>query len=219
MKKVLAVLFCSLFVVSSAFAFGVPGLGGGGGSKSSASLDDAVSAQNDLVKAYVQGAKNNMEAQATMADALGLKEQSAVFTATAEGINESNAKDVPAEVAKTEDASKEIADALKNAKELSADSKKKVAMSLLPLAVSLTNYKVAGDKSKTSLEMAKSVIENASMMDKVKAKKQLDPVLAIAPKVPGDLAALASTAKNYIQFAKSNKIEVPKDVTKALGDL
>ena len=219
MKKVLVVLFCSLFVVSSAFAFGVPGLGGGGGSKSSASLDDAVSAQNDLVKAYVQGAKNNMQAQATMADALGLKEQSAVFTATAEGMNESNAKDIPAEVAKTEDASKKIADELKNAKELSADSKKKVAKSLVPLAVSLANYKVAGDKSKTSLEMAKSVIENASMMDKAKAKKQLDPVLAIAPKVPGDLTALASTAKSYIQFAKSNKIEVPKDVTKELGDL
>jgi hypothetical protein len=213
-------LLIVLLTTGVGFAFGLPSIPGvGDASSASASLEDAVSAQTDLENAYSNGAKFNLQTQGLMAEALGLKDEAAKFLTAADGIQEGNAKSVEATRATTEGLSAVVEQKMAQGEVLSTESKKKVGESLVTMAQSLLSYKIAADKSQSSLEMAKSVIANAPLTQKLSAKNTLNPVLTIAPKVPGDLASVAATAKKYMAFAKSAGIEPPSDLNSALGDL
>jgi hypothetical protein len=217
-RMIFAVLTVVVFSANG-FAFGIPKLPGTGSKSAPAvNIEDALSMQNDLMKAYTNGVKYNLEANSIMGDALNLKEEAANLKADAQGVDGTNVKDLKARVAKTKNATLKIENAMASNKELSSEAKKKVAKSFIPLAASLVSYKVAADKSVSALENAKSVIENAPMTEKLSAKSKLDPILTIAPSVPGDLADVLSMTNNYVKFAKSNGIEVPKDLSAALGD-
>lgn len=220
MKKVVVSLSIVFLTAGSVFAFGVPSMPGASAKKSaSVSMEDAVSSQADLVQAYSNGVKLNLQTQSIMADALGLKDESAKLLTAAESINEGNAKGIDATVAGTKSQSEAVANKMAEGGELSGESKKLVGKSLVTMGLSLVSYKQAAGKAKDSLDMAQSVIKSASMTQKLSAKDTLSPVLSIAPKVPGDLVNIASVAKKYIDFAKSAGIKPPSDLTKALGDL
>ena len=219
MKRVTIALVMIVLMAGSSFAFGVPSFGAKKAAAPAISLDAVMAAQTDLVSAYVAGNKLDLQTKSILADALGLKEQSATLLTASESINEGNAKDIPATQAKTEDAQNAINEKMDASKELSADAKGKVGESLLTLGMSVVSYKQAADLSKGALDSAQSVIKSASMTDAMSLKKKLDPVLSIAPKVPGDLTSVLSTATKYIQFAKSAGVAIPKDATAALGAL
>jgi|GEM_PF-2914343 polyhydroxyalkanoate synthesis regulator phasin len=222
MKRGLFALLVLLIAASNSFGFGLPGLPGakseaqGGGA---ATMDDAVAAQNDLIKAYSSGVKFNLITQGLMAEALGMKDKAAKCKTTADAINEGNAEGLQASKAITDEATAEIEKKMAEAGELSAESKKKVGESLVTMAQCLIAYKTAADKSQNSLKLAQSVIESAPVTQKLSAKKQLDPVLSIAPSVPSELANVSTTATKYVQFAKSAGIQAPSDLNKALGEL
>lgn len=220
MKKVVVVCSLMVLVAGSAFGWGIPKLGGEAKSDApAASLEDAIKAQKDLVSAYAEGAKLNYQAQGLMAGALGLKEEAAKYETAAKSAGTGNFQDMEAAQANTKDMSKVILEKMTSGESLSSDAKKQLAASLIPMAGSIVSYKNAASKAKGALESAKSVISNAPMTEKASAKKQLDPVLTIAPKVPGDVTEVAATAKKYIEFCKSAGVEPPSDLTKALGDL
>ena len=218
MKKILIGVLILLFTSTSVFSFGVPKIGGGD-KKPAVSLEDALVAQNDLVGAYVAGNKYDLETKAILADALGLKDEAAELKMASESINEGNSKDISATQAKTKNAQKAIEAKMGESKELSTDAKKKVGESLASLTKSVISYKKAAELSTGALDSAKSVVKNASMTDALSIKKKLGSVLKIAPKVPGDLISIASTATKYMSFAKSAGVKPPSDLTSALGDL
>ena len=96
---------------------------------------------------------------------------------------------------------------------------RKVGLSLVSLTKSVLAYKTAADLSTGALDSAQSVVKSASMTDVMSIKEKLSPVLSIAPKVPGDLTSIVTTATKYVQFAKAAGVKPPSDLTSALGDL
>lgn len=220
MKKMVIVLAIVALSVGPAFGF-TKGLTGGGNKQDAAAvtMDDAVASQSNLMKAYSQGVKYNLATQGTMAEALGLKEEAAKLHTAAESIQEGNAKGIEATKAETASLTEVVDQKMAAGGDLSDGAKKKVGQSLLTMAKSLLAYKTAADMSKSTLDLAQDVIKDAPMTQKISAKKTLDPVLTIAPKVPGELANVTTTAKQYIDFAKSVGVEPPADLNKALGDL
>lgn len=219
MKKVTIALVMIVLMAGTSFAFGVPSFGGKKDAAPAVSLEDAMAAQTDLVSAYVTGNKADLETKSIIADALGLRDQAAELMTASESINEGNAKDISATQAKTEGAQKAIDEKMDGSKELSAEAKKKVGLSLVSLTKCVLAYKTAADLSTGALDSAQSVVKSASMTEVMSIKKDLGPVLSIAPKVPGDLTSVVTTATKYVQFAKSAGVEPPSDLTSALGDL
>lgn len=220
MKKMVIVLAVVVLTVGPAFGFTKGLIGGGKNQAASAvTMDDAVASQSDLVKSYSQGVKYNFQTQSTMAAALGLKEEAAKLHTAAESIQEGNVKGIEAAKAETAGLTEAVDKKVAAGGELSDEAKKKVGQSLITMCKSLLAYRTAADMSKSTLELAQTVIKDAPITQKMSAKKTLDPVLTIGPKVPGEMANMASTAKHYIDFAKSVGVEPPADLNKALGDL
>jgi len=220
MARVVVVVLALMMISVNGFAFGLPkapAMGSASG-KSAVSIDDALSMQNDLLKAYANGVKLNCEAQSIMSEALGLDSLAADLKAESDGLSETNVDGLEASVAKSKAATDAISKKMAESKELSAEAKGKVAKSLVPLGLSLLSYKSAAEKGVSALDGAKSVIENAPMTQKLSAKSKLDPILSIAPSLPGDLSNVIAMAGKYVEFAKSNDIEPPKGLNDALGD-
>lgn len=220
MKRIIVALVVVLAMAGQGWAFGVPGLGKKEETKApSFSLDDALAAQGDLIKAYADGNKFDLMTKSLMADALGLKEDAATLKTAAESIDAGNVEGIEAAQAKTEAAQTAVAQKMEKSDKLSADAQMTVGKSLVTLGSCLLSYKAAASQCDKSIDMAKNVIDNASLMNKMSVKKQLDPVLSVAPKVPGDLESLMGTAKKYVEFAKSAGVEPPSDLKQAIGDL
>lgn len=218
----IGLLFMATVATGRAEAFGVPDLGKAlGASQGGSSLESAVDSQDKLVKTYVGAAQFNLEAQRIMAEALGLKERAAELETQAASLGSGNVN--KGEIDKirglTQAAQEEIDGQMAEARELSPESKVMVAKSMLPFAQCVLGYKDAAALCEDSLSLANDVIQNAPLTQKLSATRQLEKVVYLAPKVPSDLTAALSTAKKYVDFAKSNDVEMPADATDALGDL
>lgn len=218
MKKVLATLLVGLFIVTLGFANGLPGIGAKK-SSSEVNIEEALSAQSNLVNAYVAGNIYDLESKSLLAEALGFKDYAATLRMASESINDGNVKDIPSIQAKTEEAQKAIDAKMAESSELSEEAKVKVVESLGSLALCIVNYKSAVDYSKPALESATAAVKDASPMKVLSVKQNFDLALFIGPKVPTDFASLVQTATRYIAFAKSAGIEPPLDLEDALGDL
>ncbi|MCK5680035.1 hypothetical protein KAI46_04405 [bacterium] len=227
MKKISLLLICGLvfFFCFSSFvlAWDMPKIGK---KKSVAgvagvSIDDALKGQGDLVETYMNGVQSNLKANALLIDALGDKESADKYNAAAEGISSGNCDSdcLDKNIELTEESNAKCDELLGSAEEVSAESKVKFGESLKHLGTAVLYYKQASAKSADSLSKAKSVIESAPITKKLSFRSKLKPVLKIAPRAPKDFFNAGKTLKKCIDFAKINKIEVPKDATEALGEL
>lgn len=214
--------FISALAANHAAAFGVSNLSSAlGGSDEGISVESAVASQDKLVKTYVGATQHNLQAQAIMAQALGLKEKAAELETQANTLGSGNVDKGEIEKTRelTEAAQEVINENLTEAQALSPEAKILVAKSLLPFATCVLGYKDAASLCGDSLELANKVIQNAPLTQKLSATNQLKKVLYLAPKVPGDLTSVLGTAKKYVDFAKSNDVEIPADAADALGIL
>lgn len=224
MKKISLLLICGLvflFCFSSfAFAWKMPKIGKGK-SAASVSIDDALKGQDDLIETYMNGVQSNLKANALLIDALGDKESAAKYSAAAEGISSGNCDSncLDKNIKITEESNGKSDELLGSAKEVSAESKVKFGKSLVQLGTAVLYYKQASVKSGDSLSSAKSVIESAPLTKKLSFRSKLKPVLKVGPRAPKDLCNAGKTLKKCIDFAKVNKIKVPKKATEALGEL
>jgi hypothetical protein len=219
MKKLLLALLIVTMTTATGFAFGIPKLSKQSGGAPAVTMDQALKTQNDLVAAYVAGKKYDLETKAMIAEALGLREEAAVLMTASESISEGNVQDIPATQAKTEEAQQAMEEKMADSKELSKEAQIKVGESLLCLTKSVLNYKKAVDLSHNALDSAQSVVKSSSPTEVFKVKKQLNPVLTIAPKLPDDLVSVAETSSRYVAFAKTVGVEPPADLESALGNL
>lgn len=173
---------------------------GGGGSKGG-----GVTAET-LVKGYVSGTKNVLSADSKFLSALGLKDQAANAELQAknltEGATASNLED--AAKIQTEN-SKAIAAQLDGKKvQLDAEGKKNFTLGLVDLAKGIKDYSgVSSDMSgfKPSLTSIGGAAGAA---------------MYIVKSLPDTTINLMSTLKRAVDFAKENKIEVPKEATSLL---
>lgn len=211
MKKsiiVTALLAASVLGASaSCYAFGLGGLMGG---SSKSSGVDLSATQTQTVNDYVAASKLLLSSDSKMSDALGLKDKVAGYKETSDSLTAGTSTD---SIKKADEAissgTENIANAMKNKPELSAESKVKFTAGLVDLAAGTVSFsKVAKDVSS-----AQSAITGASPMELMK----LGELVYLAKSVPGNLKNYASALSSAIAFAKTNKIEIPKSATDALG--
>ena len=218
---VVSVLF--VFTSANVFGFGLPKIGGKGEEKASVSKDDVINQQSDLSRKYMAYSLKITDAQILMAQAFGFKEEKEKLEAQKKALESGNviSKDeIEKQRELTEDTQKKIDEHMKKSEDLSDEGKKNYQKSLAPYFEGLLILSKDVVPSATQcIGGANNVIKNAPMMEKLKLKKTFDTVLYLGPKVGPDLKDLASTGSKYITYAKKNKVKIPENAEKILGDL
>jgi len=183
-----------------------------GGSKAPAGGSDINVQQDALVQSYAGANKQVLNANAKMAEALGLKDAAATSRATAEAYGSSSTKDGLSDADKA--AAPEIqavSDELKKQPKLDAASKAKFADGITLLASGVLKY--AGmRKAVTDFSAG---LKSASVLSVPK----LQAGAYVATNFPTGMKTLGGTLQSALSYAKSNDIPVPKDATEALAAL
>ena len=210
---------------SSALAIGMGDVTGDKkdeGGSSGASLEDVTAQQDKLVKKYVSSAAHINEAQLKIARALELKGEVAKLEESAKALESGSVTDEDSieKISKTSaEADNAISKKMKAKQDLSADSKKELAKSLVPYAIGLREAKAMSDQFEPFLSSAKDAIKNASMTKKASAKNKLGAGMYVAKNAPGLTKDLLGTSQNLLSYAKSQNVDVPKEATDKLGSL
>lgn len=195
-------------IALAAPATGMAQLGGllGGNKQSSNSGADLGGQQESLVRNYVAAGKDVSIANGHLADALGIKAQSANATATADSLS---AKDVEAQDKAISAEAAAVSEALKGQATLKdAESKAKYAKGLLSLATGVKKY----------LDLRKDAQGFASGLSSA-SPLQLGKLQAgayVAKNLPTSVTTLTTVLKSAVEFGKSNGVEIPKDATSLL---
>jgi hypothetical protein len=201
----------SIGVVADASAFGLPKIGGSNDSantNNTESLDSVIVQQDSLVKTYQSSLGDILSAQALFLEAYGKKEDAAKLVSAAEAIGKGSVdKD---EFAKSttlsKDANETIRKDIAEGEELSSEGRAKYQEGLLPYASGVGKIAKLRPEFEKFTQSAKAQLDSASMMEKLKVKKQLDVGIYLATKAPGYVADLASTTKEILTFAKKQGV-------------
>ena len=188
------------------------GLGGLMGGKSSAEKapvgGDVVAQQDQLVKEYVAADRGVLRGQAKMAEALGLKQRAATLAATADALTSGSTQDNLSEADKVvSEGNAELAARMKENPELDAAAKARYKEGLVDTAKAVRSY--AGLKSR--FDAFKTALSSTPM---VLPKLSAGPY--IVRSFPGNAKNLGSSMSMAVDFARSQRIEVPKDATSAI---
>jgi len=205
-KTILSAFAVMALALASAGAMAqFPSIPGMGGSKSGSA--PAVN-QDALVHSYVAANKDVLNANAKMAEALGLKDASVSAKATADALGDGATKDNLSTADKAQsDTTAAIQAKLKDNPTLDAQAKVTYGQGLALLGSGLLKY-VAMKPQVTGISS-----NPMSMLSGGKAAA----VGYIATSVPTNAANLSSALNNATSFAKSRDIPIPADATSALA--
>ncbi|MCL2871377.1 MAG: hypothetical protein FWF41_00065 [Betaproteobacteria bacterium] len=181
----------------------------GGGSTPTVDLGTQ---QDDLVNGYVAANKDVLNANAKMAEALGLKVEAATAKATAEALTEGATKDSLETSNKMVSASTDaVAEELAKQPALDAESKAIFADGLANLGLGVTKYVSVGKKVNG---MSASLSSASPMM-----LSKLQPAVYVVTNFPGSMNNVTTALRNAVSYAQSHDIPVPADATQALAAL
>ena len=214
-KTLLATLIARGASTAAQAQFSMPNLGsvkgmlGGSGSGGGADLSGQ---QDALVRGYVAANKEVLNANALMAEALGLKGEAATSAATASSLTEGATKDA-LEVSNKAVAASTNAVAAELAKQpvLDANSKALYSKGLLTLATGVTKFVGVGK----NVGAMGSNLKSAPLTQLPK----LQSAAYVVSNFPSSMGNVSDALKNAIAFARSQDIPVPADATAALAAL
>jgi hypothetical protein len=189
----------------------LPGIGGG---SSGVNVDDLVGKQSGLVKSATTALINLTKSQSIMADALGLKEQSALAAKTAKDLESGDLggeDGLKTGVTIAESTQKEIDRVLKENKILDAKSKAKFATSLPPYGKG-----VVGLISTT--QQAASMGQSAMKSPSPAVITKLGSMIFLARKAPSLISTFKNATSNLMAFSQENKIPTD-DLKKEIGGI
>lgn len=206
MKKAIALSFACAVLAASPLShaqFGsLLGSAKSGGSNANAGADMGAQ-QDQLVRTYVAAGKDVSTANATLADALGIKAEVINDTATSDSFS---AKDIEAQDKAISASAATFTEALKSGATLKDnEAKVKYAKGLLFLATGVKKYSNMGKD-------AQSFTSGLSSVSPLQLGKFQSGVY-IAKSVPTSLTNLTSVLKNAVDFARTNGVEIPKEAT------
>jgi hypothetical protein len=201
-SKALGLVFGAIVATASvsASAFGLGNLTSavGGGSKS----ESSVTAQS-LVDLYLGSGQSVMNGQAKLLEAVGLKTEAEKAEAASKNMTKGATKDNLEDAVKVQtEGSKALAD--KKAEggiKMTAEAKKIYTAGLLNLAVGLKGY----------VDMASSVSSYKPGMSDLGAAA--GSAMFIVKSLPNSTQNVTTTIKQAMEFAKENKIEIPKEAS------
>ncbi|MBB4845654.1 hypothetical protein HNP55_004206 [Paucibacter oligotrophus] len=195
--------------LSSAQFGSLPSLGG---NKAAAGSTNLVGSQEQLVRSYVAANKDVLNANAQMAEALGLKDAAATARATAGALTEGSTQGNLADADKVvSDSTNAVAAELAKSPKLDADAKKKFSNGLGELGKGLIKY--VGMRN--PVQNFSSSLSSASPMDLPK----LQTGSYLVKNFPAGVKALSGALSSAVSFAKSNDIPVPADANSATAAL
>lgn len=185
----------------------IPGL-----SKAPAGTADIGAQQDSLITGYVAANKDVLMANAKMAEALGLKTESAAALATADALTSGATKDSINETDKAVGASTSAVSAeLAKAPKLDAAAKQTFAAGLVSLASGAVRYVGVGKN-------VKAMTNSLSSVSPLQLPK-LQSAATIVANFPQSMSSVSTALQNAVAFAKNNDIPVPADATSILAAL
>lgn len=172
----------------------MPGGGGGGA--------DLTAQQTSLVRNYVAAGKDVMQANTHLAEALGVQAAMVNAKATSDSMSASEIEEQDKAISANAAA---ISEALKNKATLKdTEAKTTYAKGLLALGLGVTKY--VGMKK--DVEGMSSSLSSASPMQLM----NLQPSVYVVKNLPNSITTLTTALKSAVDFARSNGVEIPKDV-------
>jgi hypothetical protein len=211
-----------LGVVSQVHAIDLGGMvSKASGDDSKASAEDPTVAQSKLVKRFVGSAQRISYAQVQFGKALGLKDEAAALEAETKALGSGSVSEgaLKKHQARSEALNEKLEAKMESGAMLTADGRKMFASGLLPFSQGLAEGVQMKPESEQFAQSVQNYVKVASPMDKMKVMKQVKPGLYVASNMPAYIGKLSSTSKAVFDYAKSNKIEVPKEAAAALGEL
>ena len=208
----------ALSVDSTALAFPKVGLPGSDSAASAPGTDTSAS-QDQLVRSFVNANAETILGQAKMAEALGLKDEAAKLTATAQTLKSSATNSSPTlkdALSVSTDAQPMIEQEEKKAVELGAPAKQAYAEGLSHYALGVTGTVALKDSVAAFQKEAQAQITSASILEKVSVTRKLEAGTYVATSLPAHLGNLGSGLKSAVAFAQTHNVPVPVDATKAL---
>lgn len=183
---------------------------------------NSYSAQEKIMKKYVNASVSIMTAQGVFAEALGLKEQSVVIQEKAEALSKGAVEDKD-QIERTKlDLSENnelILKEIEKGQEMSNEAKLKFAKGFIPYALGLVETKKIVTEAPEFIQSASDTISSASLLNKLSVTNKLATGMYIAKEMPGFASNLYDASNSLLSFAKSQDIEVPQDATSALSDV
>jgi len=213
-KKTVALAIAALFLAPALSVAQLPKVPSLGGGSSSSGGGDAAAQQDQLVRAYVSADKEVLNAQAKMADAVGLKDRASQLQATSDALGAGATKEnLEQSETMQSDASKEIQEKLKEGNvKLDAAGKKKFTDGLGTLGRGIAKYA----SLKGPIASFQSAISGGGAAAALGAASKLNAGRYIVTSTPGHMKNLSNTLNTAVSYAKSNDIPVPSDATAAL---
>lgn len=205
MKKAIALSFACAVLAASPLSHAQFGslLGSAKPSGGASAGADMGAQQDQLVRTYVAAGKDVATANATLAEALGIKTEVINDTATSDSFS---AKDIEAQDKAISAGAATFSEALKSGATLKdSEAKVKYAKGLLFLATGLKKYTNMGKD-------AQSFTSGLSSVSPLQIGKFQSGVY-IAKSVPTSLSNLTSVLKSAVDFARTNGVEIPKEAT------
>lgn len=200
-----AFVVAALALASAGAMAQFPSIPGMGGSKSGSA--PAVD-QDALVRSYVAADKDVLNANAKMAEALGLKDAAVSAKATADALGDGATKDNLSAADKAQsETTAAIQAKLKDNPTLDAQAKVTYGQGLALLGSGVLKY----------VAMKPQVTGIGSNPMALLGGGKAAAVAYIATSVPTNAANLSSALNNATSFAKSREIPVPSDATSALA--
>jgi hypothetical protein len=211
MSRLFAAILIAVAVINPAAAqFSIPGLSGSSEKSDNAGSPDLATSQDHIVRQYVGAGKHVLAGSSKMAEAVGLKKESAAARAAGDSLGDGATKGSLSDADKTSSETNEaVAAALKNTDQMDATSKKKFADGMVSLAQGLAKY-IAMRGSFNSFQKSLSGA-SPMMLPKLQAGSY------IVTSFPSNVKNLSSALQNAMAFAKSHDIAVPKDATDVMS--
>lgn len=225
-RLLLGVFLSSLFMTSIVFAKGFPKLGdlGIGEKKSSESavlsLSDLTGNKDKAVKGYLEAYQElnmSLEKAAKAVDAYDLVREKLI---QGQALKEGNINDE--DLGKTRKNSEEsleiISQKMEEGKELSPESKKLMAESIVHLVKGIQKEKDLIMEVKNLGEHAQGALKSASALDKLKIPGISITALTLVKQIPQDITLSMKILSVHNKYAKAHNIEVPEDATNLLKE-
>jgi hypothetical protein len=221
MRKVIFSAILTSIAATSVLAFDLPKIPGVQSTSAAPAGADAVAMQEGVVKKYVDAATDVNEAQTHLAKAFDLKDQVATLEAEATALKSGSVDKSTLEKQTQTSAAlnDEVAKKISSGTQLSDEGKKEYSASLVPFAKGVAKSTKLPAEIQSFSTAAQQQISSASLMEKAKITSKLSAGTYLVSNAPGFISNTASSFKQIVTYAQSNKIPVPKEATDALGGL
>ena len=215
MKRILLATSILVLTSSTVFAFGLPSFGGESKSASGLSADQIQDQFSNVSKDYTAATKNFLLSASTALDAFNSKSSSERLKSEADqlGSGAVSSEDVEKRTAMLKSAKDEVTAKLKSGEKLSEAGKAKMTESMSYMGKGIANevplVATVASLSKNTVDSLKSV--SVTQIGKVKATAGV--LTTLSSNLPKDLGIAKDTLGLYMDYAKTNRIEIPKDAS------